>query len=151
MIIRCTAFPNGGEIPQQYTCDGRNVNPPLTLRDIPDSAVSLVLVVSDEDARPQPWIHWLLFNIPADTRHIPEAGIPPGAIEGLANDNRTGFRGPCPKYFSGAHRYRFRVMALSRILSLPPTSDTYDVIADSHRLVIAQADYWGTVLGRLNP
>ncbi len=62
-LISC-AFPSGGRIPERYTCDGEDVNPSLTIEDIPDGAVSLALHMEDVDSRKGTWTHWLAWNIP---------------------------------------------------------------------------------------
>lgn len=72
-VLRVTskAFGEGQFIPINYTCDGKNLNPPLDIGDIPARAVSLVIVCEDPDWPGGAWVHWLLWNIPAG-RHIKE-------------------------------------------------------------------------------
>lgn len=121
MKIVSPDFQHGDEMPQPYTCLGPNINPPLNFEDLPDEAQSLVLIFEDIDATPQAWTHWLLFNIPPGVNVTADA-IPVGAMEGLSNNNSLGYEGPCPKYFSGTHRYWFRLYALRDKLDLPPGS-----------------------------
>ncbi len=121
MKIYSTAFAEGEMIPKRFTCDGENVSPPLFLEAIPEDAESLVLICDDPDAPVGHWDHWLLFNIPADQKKIPEA-IPPekilknGAVHGRNSWGKLGYGGPCPP--SGVHRYYFRLLALNRVLTL---------------------------------
>lgn len=99
MKISSPAFEDGTLIPSRYTCDGPNISPPLVFEDVPEGAKTLVLLVEDVDAPANPWVHWLVFNIPATTLNVPEGMIPPGGKEGLANNNTYGYEGPCPRYF----------------------------------------------------
>ena len=101
LILNSSAFANGSAIPARYTCEGENISPPLAWTGIPDTARSLVLIVDDPDA-PDPkapktvWVHWVLYNIPADLSGLPEgimsAKLPPGAGAGL-NDWKRYLRG----------------------------------------------------------
>jgi Raf kinase inhibitor-like YbhB/YbcL family protein len=127
MNIISPAFEHNGEIPEKYTCLGPNVNPPLQFVDIPEGTKSLVLIVEDMDAAPEPWIHWLVFNIPPTTTLLAENSIPVGGTPGLCNNNTFGYEGPCPRYFKGIHHYLFRLIALDIILDLPKESDKKDV------------------------
>src|SRR3989344_4580786 len=80
MKLTSPAFTEGGKIPSKYTCDGQNINPPLQFSDVPKGAQALVLVMDDPDIPDfakekfniEVWDHWVIFNIPADTREIPE-------------------------------------------------------------------------------
>ena len=102
--IRSPAFADGDEIPSKYTCQGDDIAPPLEWDGVPDNARSLVLIVDDPDA-PDPnaprmtWVHWLLYNLPADSRGLPEgvtaADLPAGVQEGLNDWKRTGYGGAC--------------------------------------------------------
>ena len=56
------AFEDGGHIPLKYTSDGENINPPLSIKNIPLEAKSLALIVEDPDAPIRPWIHWLVWS-----------------------------------------------------------------------------------------
>ena len=126
MTITSTAFANNAPIPAQYTCEGRDISPPLAWSGVPASARSLVLIVDDPDA-PDPaaprmtWVHWLLYNLPADSRGLPEAvrALPAGTLEGIGDDQRTGYGGPCPPI--GRHRYFHKLYALDVVL---PDLDT---------------------------
>jgi len=110
--ITSPAFKHNQSIPDQYTCRGRNVNPPLAINGVPESAQSLILIVNDPDAPDGDWIHWAVYNISPYTRFINEDSLPGTAIP---NDFKTaGYGGPCPP--SGTHRYVFSIYALSKIL-----------------------------------
>jgi Raf kinase inhibitor-like YbhB/YbcL family protein len=114
--VSSTSFINEGLIPTKYTCEGENINPPLDLKDIPEEAKSLVLIVDDPDAPISTWVHWIVWNIPI-THHIKENEI--HGVEGLNDFQQHHYGGPCPP--SGTHRYFFKVYALNALLELPTT------------------------------
>jgi Raf kinase inhibitor-like YbhB/YbcL family protein len=121
--ITSSVFVPGGSIPSLYTCEGRDLSPPLAFGGVPAGAKSLALVVDDPDA-PDPaapqmtWVHWVLYNIPPATAGLPEAvkasALPTGTLEGLNDWGRTGYGGPCPPI--GRHRYFHKLYALDVVL-----------------------------------
>ncbi len=123
LILRSSAFSDGSEIPEKYTCTGKNVSPPLTWQGIPAQSKSLVLIVDDPDA-PDPkapkmtWVHWVVYNIPESSTGLPEGAsagnLPAGAEQGLNDWNNFGYGGPCPPI--GRHRYFFKLYALDTFL-----------------------------------
>jgi Raf kinase inhibitor-like YbhB/YbcL family protein len=121
MHITSTAFSNQGTIPTLYTCEGKDISPPLTWTDIPASAKSLALIVDDPDA-PDPaapkmtWVHWVLYNLPTTNGGLPEGikTLPAGTKEGMNNWKRIGYGGPCPPI--GRHRYFHKLYALDTVL-----------------------------------
>lgn len=123
LAITTTAFPHDGPIPALYTCEGKDVSPPLAWTGAPAGTRSFVLVVDDPDA-PDPaapamtWVHWVLYDLPAGTTGLPEgvhrSALPPGTHEGLNDWGRTGYGGPCPPI--GRHRYFHRLYALDVVL-----------------------------------
>lgn len=110
MKIESSAFENNGMIPAKYTCDGQNINPPLKISDVPQSAKSLALVIDDPDAPKGTWIHWVVMNINPMTKEISEHSVPKGAKELKTSFGKLGYGGPCPP--SGTHRYFFKLYAL---------------------------------------
>jgi Raf kinase inhibitor-like YbhB/YbcL family protein len=119
-----TAFQNGQPIPRPYTADGRNISPPLEWRGPPGSTDSLALICEDPDAPRGTFTHWVLFNLPAQTRELSE-GVPPeatlanGAIQGRNDFGKVGYGGPSPPA-GKPHRYLFKLFALARQLDLQP-------------------------------
>lgn len=113
-----TVFEHNGNIPSEYTCDGKDLAPLLTISDVPESAKELVLIVDDPDAPMGTWVHWVLYNIPISTRQIDAKNLPAGAKEGITDFGRIGWGGPCPP--SGTHRYFFKLYAIDKNLDLPP-------------------------------
>lgn len=116
MQITSTAFPDNDFIPEKYTCNGRNVSPPLTFSQTPRETVTFALIVEDPDA-PQPdFTHWILYNIPGSTMQLLEDEVPASARTGMNDLTHTGYDGPCPP--TGTHRYVFRLFALDTKLDL---------------------------------
>ena len=115
--VSSTAFKEGEKIPSQFTCDGKNINPPIDIENIPVEAKCLTLIVDDPDAPRGDWVHWLVWNIPI-THHIGENKI--HGIQGQNDFKRQDYGGPCPP--SGTHRYFFKVYALDALLDLPETA-----------------------------
>jgi len=121
--LHSSAFTHEGEIPSKYSCDGQDVSPTLSWSGVPEGTQSLALIVDDPDA-PDPaapkmvWVHWVLYNLPADSTGLVEAvassALPPGTLEGKNDWKRTGYGGPCPPI--GRHRYFFRLYALDTAL-----------------------------------
>src|SRR5512135_2271949 len=121
--LTSSAFAEGGAIPSKYTCDGKDVSPPLDWSGVPAGAKSLALIVADPDA-PDPkapkmtWVHWVLYNVAADAKGLREAvpskGLPPGTLEGANDWGKTGYGGPCPPI--GRHRYIHTLYALDTVL-----------------------------------
>lgn len=146
--IHSAAFDNQAEIPEKFTCEGRDVSPPLSWDGIPSEARSLVLIVDDPDAPDptaprRPWVHWLLFDIPPLVLGLPEAmrELPPGTLEGLNDWLRTGYGGPCPP--AGRHRYFFKLYALDTKLKLV-RPDKNDLIEAMEGHVLARTELVGT-------
>ena len=115
--ISSAAFGNNEHIPAKYTCEGINVNPPLSFGAFPDAAKCLALIVDDPDAPGGIWVHWVMWNIPLATA-IKENDAP--GIQGLNDFHKSQYNGPCPP--SGRHRYFFKVYALDTTLELPAGS-----------------------------
>jgi len=117
MEITSPAFAPNGEIPAAHTCEGADSAPALTFANVPPAAKSLALVVDDPDA-PDPkaprtvWVHWVVYNLPASTKGLPDGGkLPAGAHEGLNDFKHPTWGGPCPPI--GRHRYFFKLYALT--------------------------------------
>ena len=122
ITLKSSVFEEGGSIPIRYTCDDEDVSPPLEWEGIPEGTQSLALICDDPDAPGKTWVHWVLYNTPAEAKKLPEA-IPnnevleDGSLHGINDFNKYGYGGPCPP--SGIHRYFFNLYALDRKLDLP--------------------------------
>jgi hypothetical protein len=120
LTVTSTAFGEGGAIPTRYTCEGQDTSPPLAWSGVPAGTKSLALILDDPDA-PDPkapertWVHWVLYDIPATAKSLPEGGaLPAGTREGRNDWGRTGYGGPCPP--KGRHRYMHKLYALDASL-----------------------------------
>jgi len=121
--ISSTAFDNAGDIPQAYTCDGKNLSPPLAWRGVPEEAQSLALIVDDPDAPGKAWVHWVLYDLSPGLSDLPEglaigAELPGVGIQGQNDFNQLGYGGPCPPRGT-PHHYYFTLYALDQMLNLP--------------------------------
>lgn len=124
LMLYSKAFTQGDEIPAKYTCAGEDRSPPLTWQEVPEQTQSLVLIVDDPDA-PDPnapkmtWVHWVVYNIPADATGLPEgvksSDLPPGTEQGQNDWNNMCYGGPCPPI--GRHRYFHKLYALDTVLT----------------------------------
>jgi len=146
MKLTSTAFRQGERIPSIYTCDGDNVNPPLEITGVPHEAQSLVLIMDDPDVpkklrKDGMWDHWVVFDIPPDTRTI-EENSEPGGTPGIGTNGKTGYFGPCPP--DREHRYFFKVFALDTRLDLPAKSTKAQVEQAMTGHVLFHAELMGT-------
>lgn len=136
--VKSPVFESNKLIPAKYTCDGEDVNPPLTVENVPDDAKSLVLILDDPDAIGV-WNHWLVWNIPADTREIEENSVP--GTQGTNTGGRRRYGGPCPP--SGTHRYFFKFFALDVELDLDVGAKKKDVENAMRGHVLAEGELMG--------
>lgn len=141
MKISSPVFENNSQIPQKYTCDGQDINPPLEIRDIPEGTQSLVLIVDDPDAPMGTFLHWLVWNISPETVKIEENSIPEGAIRGRNDFGKENYGGPCPPF--GTHRYFFKVYALDKKLDLVAGSKLKEIEEAMKGHILDQAELLG--------
>jgi Raf kinase inhibitor-like YbhB/YbcL family protein len=120
--ITSSAFKDNELIPARYTCDGDDVNPPLTIYQIPEETKSLAIIMDDPDAPKEVWVHWVMWNIPV-THQIRENEKK--GLQGLNNSGKHQYNGPCPP--SGIHRYFFKVYALNCLLDLSVNTTKHDL------------------------
>lgn len=139
--IESPAFKNNTSIPKQYTCDGKDMNPPLAIRNIPSGTKSLALIVDDPDAPSGMWVHWVVWNIDPGTTQIDENSVPAGAAQGRNDFKKTSYGGPCPP--SGTHRYFFKLYALDTKLNLGNNSTKQDVEKAMKGHIIGDAQTMG--------
>lgn len=151
MQLSSPAFAANAGIPARHTCEGGDVSPALHWTGVPEQARSLALIVDDPDA-PDPaapqrtWVHWVLYNLPATARGLPEgaqaAQLPAGTREGRNDWQRTGYGGPCPP--KGRHRYFHKLYALDIALPDLHQPDKAALLKAMEGHVVAQAELVGT-------
>ncbi len=139
-------FQDSGFIPAKYTCDGKDVSPPLSWS-VPEGTKSLALIVDDPDAPGGVFSHWVLFNLPESVRSLPE-GMPKvstpdiGGIQGMNDFGEKGYNGPCPPA-GKPHTYRFILYALDAELNLRTGASRDDVIDAMQGHVLNKAELDG--------
>jgi len=141
MKIISSAFGNNAKIPPKYTCDGENINPPLSFVDVPKEIKSLALIMDDPDAPMGTFVHWVLFNINPTTKGIDDNSVPNSAVQGLNSMNKPGYIGPCPP--SGSHRYFFKLYALDSMLNLNVNADKKGVEKTMQGHILKEAQLIG--------
>ncbi|MGH8434673.1 MAG: YbhB/YbcL family Raf kinase inhibitor-like protein [Pseudomonas sp.] len=149
LMLSSPAFQAQGPIPAHYSCEGKDVSPPLAWSGVPPGTKSLALIVDDPDA-PDPaapkrtWVHWVLYNLPVETTALPEDlhTLPPGTLQGLNDWQRTGYGGPCPPI--GTHRYFHKLYALDSVLPDLGQLTKAQLESAMRGHVLAQAELIGT-------
>lgn len=137
MRLFTSAFSDGGSIPSEYTCDGADKVPPLTISSPPKDTESFVLIMDDPDSPSGHFVHWLVYDIPADTQSLNSKS----GKQGMNSWSRTGYGGPCPA--SGEHRYHFRLYALNKMLDIRSGASRTEVEHAMKNHVIADAELVG--------
>ncbi len=145
--ISSAAFSAGETIPKKFTCDGPDVSPHLKWNDPPANTQGIALVMDDPDAPAGTWVHWVLYDVPADARELPE-GVPKqeqlssGARQGRNDFGKIGYGGPCPPP-GKPHRYFFKLYALDTKLGLKAGATKADVERAMKGHILAQAELIG--------
>jgi len=147
MKLTSTAFKEGEAIPRGYTCDGANVSPPLEWTGVPKTAKTIAIIADDPDAPAGTWVHWVLYNLPADglglIENTPQTEtLKGGGAQGKNDFGKIGYGGPCPP--SGTHRYFFKFYALDSELTLKPGATRAEVEQAMEGHIIGRAQLMGT-------
>jgi Raf kinase inhibitor-like YbhB/YbcL family protein len=145
--LTSASFAAQESIPREYTCDGDDISPPLSWSDPPQGTQAFALICDDPDAPAGTWVHWILFNIPGDTRSLPanipaQDRLPDGSIHGRNSWGRLDYGGPCPP--SGTHRYFFKLYALDTELLLDVGAPKEHVLSGMQGHILAQVELVGT-------
>jgi Raf kinase inhibitor-like YbhB/YbcL family protein len=145
--LTSAAFKDGQSIPRPYTCDGVNISPPLEWSGVPRAAKTLAIVCDDPDAPGGTWVHWVLYNLPADNIGLVEnlpttEKLAAGGFQGPNDSGKIGYGGPCPP--SGTHRYFFRVYALDSELPLKAGATKTDLTKAMEGHTLVQGQLMGT-------
>lgn len=143
MKLSSISFEPGKQIPSQYTCDGKNISPQLSIANTPDNAKSLALTLEDPDAPGGTWDHWVVWNIDPKTLVINEGAVPQGATLGRTSFGKNAYGGPCPPKGSKPHRYVFTVYALNKPLEILEESTKDDLQKAMQGHILAEATLTG--------
>ncbi len=145
--IRSTAISAGGAIASIYTCDDRDISPPLSWENPPDGTESFILICDDPDAPMGTWVHWVIYNIPGSVRSLQE-GFPTtpelkdGTLQGENDFGRIGYGGPCPPR-GKPHRYFFKLYALNKKPKVSSGLTKRDIFRAAKDHIIGQAEFFG--------
>ena len=153
--LTSTTFSEGERVPVRYTGDGEDVSPPLSWSGLPEGTRELALICDDPDApTPEPWVHWVIYKIPAELDGLPEGVAktprlkePAGALQGKnswPSGQTIGYRGPAPPPGHGVHRYFFRLYALSVHLVIEPGKDKRSLLEEMSGHVLGEGQLMGT-------
>lgn len=145
--LTSTAFKEGQPIPATYTCKGVNISPPLEWSGVPKTARTLAIIADDPDAPSGTWVHWVLYNLPADNIGLVEnvpvtESLKAGGFQGKNDFGKIGYGGPCPP--SGTHRYFFKIYALDAELPLKGGATKAEVEKAMEGHIVAQGQLMGT-------
>jgi len=145
--LTSTAFKEGQPIPATYTCKGVNVSPPLEWSGVPKTAKTVAIIADDPDAPGGTWVHWVLYNLPADNiglvENVPATeNLKAGGFQGKNSSGKIGYDGPCPP--SGTHRYFFKFYALDGELPLKAGATNPELLKAMEGHIVAQGQLMGT-------
>jgi len=136
------------KIPKEYTCDGSDISIPLSWNDVPERTKGFALIADDPDAPRRTWVHWVLYDIPADVRELSagighEESLQNGAKQGKNDFGKVGYGGPCPPG-GPAHRYHFKLYALNEMTGLRPRATKQQLLDAMKGHVLGEAQLTGT-------
>jgi Raf kinase inhibitor-like YbhB/YbcL family protein len=145
--LTSAAFKEGQLIPRTYTCEGVNISPPLDWSGVPKSAKTLAIICDDPDAPSGTWVHWVLYNLPADNIGLVEnlpatEKLAAGGFQGKNDFEKIGYGGPCPP--SGTHRYFFKIYALDSELPLKAGATKAELLKTMEGHIVLQGQLMGT-------
>ena len=145
--LKTTSFEPGGFKPKRFTCQGANVSPALVWSDPPAGTQRFAIIEDDPDAPSGTFVHWLVYDLPATYRKLPEAlagsdQMSGGGRQGTNDFSRVGYSGPCPPPGS-THSYFIRLYALDAPTSLPPAASRSELDAAMQGHILAQAELMG--------
>jgi len=147
--ILSASFKNGHNIPSRYTCDGKGISPHISWGEVPSGAASIALIMDDPDAPTGVFVHWVVYNIPADKRELPEAFLKKdkmndGTCQGVSDFGRAGigYWGPCPPH-GIFHHYYFKVYVLDTKLDLAPQASKKQLEDAMNGHILAKGEMMG--------
>jgi hypothetical protein len=153
ITVTSPAFKHGQPLPVDYTADGKNISPPLAWSNLPAGTREIAVIHEDPTApTPQPFVHWIVYKIPATAKGLPEnipaEGAMPadltGAVQGTSGFRRVGYRGPAPPKPGRVHEYHFIVYALSEPLDAPVGLNKTQLLEAMKGKIIGQGEIIGT-------
>ena len=145
--LTSVAFKDGQSIPAPYTCDGVNISPPLEWSGLPKTTKTVAIIVEDPDAPSGTWVHWVLYNLPADNiglvENVPASeNLKAGGFQGKNDFGKIGYGGPCPP--SGTHHYFFKIYALDSELPLKAGATKAELMKAMEGHIVLEGQLMGT-------
>ncbi len=145
--ISTPAFSGGEMIPKKFTCDGPDVSPQLRWKGAPTGTHSFALIMDDPDAPVGTWVHWVLYNLPANTKELPEGvekqeQLDGGALQGHNDFRKIGYGGPCPPA-GKPHRYYFKLYAVDTKINLSAGATKPDLERAMKGHILGEAELMG--------
>lgn len=147
MELKSSAFQAGGDIPRKHTCDANDVSPQLSWNNAPVGTKAFALIADDPDAPVGTWVHWVIYDLPADAKELAEAVpttevLPNGAKQGTNDFRKVGYGGPCPPA-GRPHRYFFKLYALDAATGLKPRASKQQLLKAIKNHVLGEAEIMG--------
>lgn len=145
-VLSSSAFRAGQEIPNKYTLYGENISPPLSWTGFPSATEEFALLCDDPDAHtPAPWVHWVVYKIPASVHQLEEGAAKTGKNfeQGLSSFKEEGYGGPKPPAGSGYHHYHFKIFALKKPLQLKSGLSKEDLLRAMKGQILAETELIG--------
>jgi len=145
--VMVEGFNEGEMIPDEFTCNGKDISPLIYWKEIPAGTKSITLIMDDPDAPGGTFVHWVIYNMPAQTRNLPK-GMPvdktlvDGSMQGMTDFGKPGYGGPCPPP-GKPHRYFFKVYALDMKLNLPVGASKNQVESAMKGHILADGEMMG--------
>ena len=147
MQLTSPAFQSGADIPRKHTCDAEDASPLLRWDKAPAGTRAFVLIVDDPDAPVGTWVHWVIYDLPAETKELPEGTaktetLANGSKQGVNDFRRIGYGGPCPPP-GLPHRYFFKLYALDAPTNLKPRATKQQLLEAIKGHVVGEAELLG--------
>lgn len=133
-------FKNNDQLPKQFTCDGAGTAPRLRWSGAPEGTQSFALIVDDPDAPKGTYVHWVVYNIPAE---LTESNFI-DALQGTNSADKRGYVGACPPPGHGVHHYHFKLYALDAMLSLQAGATKHQLLDAMKKHLLGQTELMGT-------
>jgi Raf kinase inhibitor-like YbhB/YbcL family protein len=138
-------------IPERHTEYGEGRSPALRWQAV-GGARSYAVLVEDPDAHSaEPFVHWLVWNIPPDLHELPEdiratakPQAPPGIRQGRNDRGTIGWFGPRPPAGDAPHHYHFQVFALDAMLDLDEGASRDELLRTIDGRVLAKGELVAT-------
>lgn len=147
MELKSSSFQNGADIPRKHTCDGSDVSPLLSWENAPAGTQALALITDDPDAPGGTWVHWVIYDLPANVQKLAEGiatteTLANGARQGVNDFRKVGYGGPCPPP-GPAHRYFFKLYALDAPTNLKPRATKQQLLNAIKGHILGEAQLMG--------